>query len=348
MLGQNVWICPKNNLVVVVNCGNNELFQRSPALDIIRKYLGCDIEDSLNKRDIHALHERETHFFDLRKFARPLEKKRGILYFLHLRSRTTFDERWLAVCREYKVQRNIASMLPLFIAGMQNNLRGGLERIEFERAGDSLIFRFTEGGDKYTLELGLYEYKTTVLDFRGEKYIVSAMAEAVELINGDIEYRIALLFPEMPNTRMIRIRHGDEHCLHVELSEEPNNKIVNALLKRVPHSIGVAGFAIDLLERRFGEGFIEKKVEEVFTPRMLAVDTNSMHCAELLRAAEAKTAEESGMVRFIRMVVDRFFKETLGMADIGDNTAEMAPPIREDKKGFFVSLLDKIKGKTGR
>ena len=346
MLGQNVWICPKNNIVAVVNSGNNELFQMSATMDIIRKYLGCDIEDALSKKDIRALHERETHFFDSRKFARPLEKKRGILYFLHLRSRTVYDERWDTVCHEYRLQNNIASMLPLFVVGMQNNLRAGIERLSFERAGESLIMSFVEGGDSYSLEIGLYVYKSTVLDFRGEKYMVSAMGEALELPTGGVEYRIELLYPEMPNTRFIRMKITGEDTALVELSEIPNNKIVDKLLSHVPHTNGVAGFAIDLLERRFGEGFIEKKVEEVFTPRLVAVRADSERCDTLLKFENTRTAEESATVRFIRMIVDRFFKETLGIADVGDGApTQTTQNVGKEKKGFLSSLIDLLKSK---
>ena len=40
MLGQNVLVIPKNNIVVAINSGNNELFQESPALKIIRGLRG--------------------------------------------------------------------------------------------------------------------------------------------------------------------------------------------------------------------------------------------------------------------------------------------------------------------
>ncbi|MBQ8528273.1 MAG: serine hydrolase [Clostridia bacterium] len=347
MLGQNVWICPKNNLVVVVNSGNNELFQMSPAMDIIRKYLGCDIEDSLTRRDVRVLHEREAHFFDSRRWVRPLEKKRGLLYFLHIRSRSGFDERWGEVLGTYAFPKNNVSMLPLFIAGMQNNMEAGLESFTFERVGESLIFSFREGGESYAVEAGLYEYKTTVLDFRGERYIVSVMAEALINKFGDEEYRLEFLFPEMPNTRMIRMYFTDEG-LQVEFSEVPNNRIVDMLLARVPETSSVAGFAITLLERRFGEDFIEKKVEEIFSPKLLGVSVDDPDCEEILRRLEAERAEESGTVRVLRSLVTRFFKESVGIPDpVADKqeTEADSPLQPEPKKGIFSGIFAKLRGK---
>ena len=344
MLGQNVWICPKNNLVVVVNSGNNELFQMSPAMDIIRKYLGCDIEDSLSRRDVRVLHERESHFFDSRRWVRPLEKKRGLLYFLHIRSRISFDERWNQILGTYAFPRNNVSMLPLFIVGMQNNLDAGCESFALERVGDSLILSFREGGEDYSVEVGLYEYKTTVLSFRGERYIVSVMGEALLNKEGEEEYRIELLLPEMPNTRMIRILH--EECgIRAEFTECPNNRIVDMLLARVPETNSVAGFAITLLERRFGEDFIEKKVEEIFSPQLTGVSTELPDYMDIVRELEAERAEESGTVKVLRSLVTRFFKETVGIADVEltqpDEAAESKPT--EPKRGFLDGLFAKLR-----
>ena len=346
MLGQNVWICPKNNLVVVINSGNNEMFQLSPALDIIRKYLGCDIEDSLNKHDIRALEEREAHFFDSRRWVRPLEKKRGILYFLHLRSSVSFDDRWLEVCHRYRVQRNGSSMLPLFIAGMQNNFNAGISALSLERAGDSLLLGFREGGVDYSLEVGLYEYKSTVLDFRGEKYIVMAMGEALIGARGTKEYRVELVFPEMPNTRMIRIMPTGDGVVSIELSEVPNNEMVNKLIARVPHTNGAAGFALEILRRRFGDSFIEDKVRSVFTPTLLGVSEELSECEELIRREEARCSEETKLVKLLKAVVKRFFKETAEIAESGEEQSDGAPTEPDERKqGFLGSVLDKLKKK---
>lgn len=347
MLGQNVWICPKNNLVVVVNSGNNELFQMSPAMDIIRKYLGCDIEDSLSHRDVRVLHEREAHFFDSRRWVRPLEKKRGLLYFFHIRSRSGFDERWGEILGTYAFPKNNVSMLPLFIAGMQNNMEAGIESFTFERVGESLIFSFREGGVCYAVEAGLYEYKTTVLDFRGERYIVSVMAEALINKSGDEEYRLEFLFPEMPNTRMIRMYFTDLG-LQVDFSETPNNRIVDMLLARVPETSSVAGFAITLLERRFGEDFIEKKVEEIFSPKLPGVSVDDPDCKEIIRRLEAERAEESGTVRVLRSLVTRFFKESVGIPDPVADKQESethSPGQPETKKSIFSGIFAKLRGR---
>ena len=70
MLGQNVWLCPRNNIMVVMTGGNNELFQASPALEIVRGYLGGEINDELDRRDLELLREKESKFFRSRRWIR--------------------------------------------------------------------------------------------------------------------------------------------------------------------------------------------------------------------------------------------------------------------------------------
>lgn len=343
MLGQNVWICPKNRFVVAINSGNNELFQLSPTLDIIRKYLGCEIEDETVRSDVRALRERESRFYDSRRWVRPLEKRRGLRYFLHLRSRYAFDERWEPILGEYRVMKNNVSVLPLFVISMQNNFKAGIDRFELLRQGDELIFAFREGGEEYAVNVGLYGYRRQVLEFRGERYVAEVMGEALSDAGGAEEFRIEFVFPEMPNTRMIRFRLLEDGCVDMVLMELPNNRIVDKVIESVSETNALARFAIGLLEKRYGEGFLEKKAEEVFTPRLTAVSTLCPECDKILEAANARAAEESIGVRFVRAVVGRFFKESVGIAEINEVPKGNALPVAGEKKkdGLFARLFNK-------
>ena len=61
MLGQNTWISPKNSLVAVISSGNNELFQGSPALSIIRKYLSVNsLSNPQDSGGVSLLREKEA------------------------------------------------------------------------------------------------------------------------------------------------------------------------------------------------------------------------------------------------------------------------------------------------
>ena len=340
MLGQNVWICPKNRIVAVITSGNNELFQMSPALDIIRKYLGCDISDRRSDGDLRVLREREERFFDSRRFAVPLEPRRGLLYFLRLRPDTPFDHRWDDILDEMILPKNNISMLPLIVSGMQNNLSAGIESITLERSGESLIMSFTEGDAEYSLEIGLYGYKHTVLDFRGEKYAVSTIGEAHYGRQG-MEYRIELLFPELPNTRTLCIVKNGDDVYEISFSEMPNHEILNALIARIPAKSSVVSFALDLLKRRYGENFIENKLEGIFSPTVTAFSAEAEDLYELIEEEERRMGEQSGIERVIRALVSRFFRESDTAISPTETDEDSSQPLTRTITGFFSKITGK-------
>ncbi len=324
MLGQNVWVCPKNRLVVVMICGNNELFQDSPALEIIRRHLGCDIHDSdFDRRDARVLSEREERFFDSRRFVVPLKKRRGFLYWLGVKNRDEYDDKWDRLLGEYAFSQNNVGILPLFIRGMQNNLDSRLEFVRFERSHEELYLSFSESGIEYRLEIGLYEYKEAVLDFRGERYIVRTLGEAVVNSDGEVEYRIELVLPELPNVRMIRVFIKNDDEISVELTENPNNRMADALIERAMQSPALS-LGVELLEHRFGESFINKKIADTFAPVLVGVKRSSSHFDEMLGAERARAEEQSRAVKLMRAFVSRFFTEDV-CADGAEKTASCTP-----------------------
>ena len=319
MLGQNVWICPKNRLVAVITAGNNELFQISPALDIVRKYLGCEINDTVTFRGVRAKEAKESDFFGIRRWVRPREKGRGVLCFLGLRNKMPFDQGWNDMLRTLVFPRNSISLLPLIVCGMQNNFSDGLERITLSRVGDSLIMSFTESGIEQSIEIGLYGYSESVLNFKGELYKTLCMGEVHQLSSGGTEYRIELIFSEMPNTRMITVTRSYEGVYDVKFSEMPNGEIIRALIARLPERSTVASLAMDILKRKWGEDFVKNKLEEIFTPSVKGFDSELDDLTQLISDEEKNSEGKSRLERLLRMIVTKFFKESVSDSTLGIN-----------------------------
>lgn len=307
MLGQNVWVCPKNDIVVVMNGGNNEIFQASPALEIVRKYLGGRIDDKLNYRDSKLLAEKHRDFFNCRRWARPLEKKRGLLYSLGIRSRTPFDSRWSVVLGKYALASNGVGMLPLIVRAMQNSLNSSLEELSFTRMGDELVLEYRESGENFRIPIGLYEYKESIIDVRGERYLVRALAEAAEEAVGR-EYRIELIFPETASTRRLIIRGQGRGRKLLKMSETPNERLAIGFLKEYMRTNGVLSFTVEAIERRFGRGSVEKTIAKTFNPTLILADTNYRGYERIINEENKRANDEQEKVKFIRAFVDRFFK----------------------------------------
>ena len=308
MLGQNVWIHPENKLVCVILSGNNELFANSPSLEIVRKHLSCEIKDSLHRRDYRILKHKEREFFSSRRFARPAERHRGILYWLGIRREDKHDDRFDGLEGSYSFAHNNAGLLPLIVRAFNNNLGSSIRRMTFHQDGDHIEMVVLDGGVEYEIDLGIYEYIESVVDIAGDKFIVNAMCEARLAPDDSYAYRIELCFPEMPNTRMMEISRIDEGRISVSLTEVPNHRIIESLVTN-GSSGAVVGFITDLLERRFGEGFIEKKLEGSFAPRLIGADESREGYLDIVEEQERARREESRVIRMIRGIVDRFFKE---------------------------------------
>ena len=308
MLGQNVWIHPKNKLVCVILSGNNELFTNSPSLEIVRKYLSVDMRDSLHRRDYRTLRQKEHSFCVTRRFARPAERHRGILYWLGIRREDTADGRFDGLVGSYAFAHNNVGVLPLIVRAFNNNLGSSIRRMAFQRDGDCIAMTVLDGGAEYKIDLGIHEYVENVIDICGDKFLVNALCEARVTADGEPVYRIELCFPEMPNSRMMEISRPDSRRIAVALTELPNHKIVDTLVTKAS-SGAVMGFITDLLERRFGEGFIEKKLEGTFAPTLIGADESQEGYQSIIDEQERVRREESRVVRVIRGVVDRFFKE---------------------------------------
>ena len=309
MFGQNVWICPKNDIIVVITSGNNELFQASPALEIIRKHLGVKMVDGINNRDFSLLNKKCATFFDTRRWVRPREKGRGPIYWLGLKSRTSFDDAWEEMLGSYKIATNNVGVLPVIVRAMQNNLNTVIEKIRLYREGNGLFLEVLESGEKYLFPVGLYGYEENRVTFRGERYIVRAMGEVLHDRYGNPEHRIELIFPETASVRYIRLKKIDGGRLIIELSESPNHRIAENYLEMYSENSGIVSFVTEMLERRLGEGELSRIIQRVFNPTLVGADTSMPECDKIIYEENQMAAEESGTVKFLRVIVDRFFKE---------------------------------------
>lgn len=343
MFGQNVWICPRNNIVAVMTGGNNELFQESPALEIIRRYLGVEISDQINRKDLRVLRERESLFFESRRWVHPKEKKRGLLYWLGIKPRNYFDDAWTPLLGNYLFGSNNLSILPLILRAMQNSLDSAIEAIGLQREGESLCLTVRENGTYIRFKVGFYEYESSVIDVRGESYLVKAMGESTVNIKGEREYKIEILLPETSCVRTLLITSPAEDRIRVDFSETPNNRIIDNMISGISGQNSTLSFAVDLLERRFGQGIVSSTAAKAFNPMLIGANAAFDSYADILSEENRRTDEESNRVRLIRAVVDRFFKE-----DDGNTTANKGARRGNEKKNAISGIIEKISTKASK
>ena len=279
----------------------------------------------------------QKSFFESRRYAKPLKRRRSITDLFGITSPQRFDNAWGALLNKtYALRANHVGLLPLFVRCMQNNLDAGIRSFHFERSGDALMLTVIEGNAAYALEVGIYEYKFTTLDFRGEKYIVGVMGHATDDEHRHAIYKLEFLFPELPNTRKIKISVIDKERILISFSEDPDDKIIQGLFEVFPVTNPRVGIVIDLLENRIGDNFISSKIEDVFNPQFISADVGSPSFDEIMKNEEKKASETSSLMKTLSSIVTRLSNE---FEELPENRAE------QKQKSLIGNILSKIKKK---
>jgi len=277
MLGQDIWVCPQNQIVVVVTAGNSELFQHSSTLRIIADYFGSNYHPkhyALAKNTLasQALRVAQKEFYRTRLWAKPLPKvgfwAGSVRRTLRLPIRPLPPQ-----CREiegtYLLAKNNTGMLPLFIRFMQNNHTAGLSRIVFSIEGEKMMISFLEGQADYTFEIGFYEHCLTELDFAGEKYLVAALGQFA--LNEDHEpvLKLSIQFPELPNTRQLKFFYT-KRGMRIQCSELPGNHMVNSLLSTITDSGQKKSFLFNYFKTKLQSDTMQSRILQMISPQLFA------------------------------------------------------------------------------
>lgn len=307
MLGQNVLVIPKRNIVVSINSANNELFQESPALRILRTHLSADLSEYPSSRsDEKVLKNKTDAFYNSRLAISPKAQKRGFRQLLGLTSRTPFDSSFLPLTEApFIFTDNNQGILPLFVRVMQNNYQGGISKFEFTKKGEELTLTSYENDAKYEYKIGFYDYKFTELDYCGEKYTVGAIARFVGTKTSP-DYEFEFIFPELPNSRFMRLSLSQNGMLKVEMAENPNSNIAKSFIESIPAMSPKITFALNMLESNLGKNFIQRRFEEVFAPTIFAVSEDSYEFEALLENENRKVNDKLSSFAMVRMLLSKF------------------------------------------
>ena len=332
MLGQDVWVCPKNDLVAVIMSGNNELFQNSRSLEIIEKYLSPDIRNDLSDScfagDSSDLRYAERHFFESRHWIRPYEPKRGIGYRLGLHSRKSYPSEWEQILGKYSFCKNNCGIVPLIVRGMQNNFKSSIDGVEFEREGDGIFFTWHEGAHAYRVEIGFSDFKESVIDLRGEKYMVRVMGEAMEDEDRNMLFKVELLFPELPNHRFIKFSLPEEDKILMRMSEMPSEHIASVFISEISATNPKMAFVVDLVEKRVGKNATSKRLVDTFAPRLIGARIGSENYTAIMDSEREKQRAAEKSSKVIDTIVDKLLRDE-----------------DEDSRGFFGEIFDRIRAR---
>ena len=312
MLGQAVCIFPLSGIVAVMNSGNNELFQSGRALRIIEEYLSHDLSADLS----HS--QYEGSYYDLLSYSKHFFERRHWIRMPHVRDLTRFGLiyrrtppcEWDRLLGTFVFPSNNRGILPVFVRAMQNNLGTSVDKITFIKENNRIFFLCNDGSGTYRIEVGFYDFTECVLDVRGEKYIVKAMGEVVEDYEREEAFKLELLLPEMPNTRKILFTLDGSDRLNMRLYEIPDSGLARTYTDEIIKTNNRLSPLIDLIERKMGENYLKRKINETFDITILGAREGSPDFNSIMDESRRMMQADERNARIIEAVVDRFIRES--------------------------------------
>lgn len=269
MLGQNIWIHPKNRIVAVTTAGNCELFQTGSMLNIIRDFLALPMDDAPLPPDREALLSLRAHenaFFSGRMWTHGQEPR-------HPRPDGTVPAELFRKLEEkpYLAEPNNFGLLPLFVMLSQNNLAGGISKLSFSSSEEGYMLTLLEGGESYRIPFGFTEYRHTTLSVRGELYRIATRAEFCDDTDGEPILKLDICFPEMASARRMRLYYATEKPT-LMLSEQPGWQIMDALA-RFMQFVPRAKLLGNLIRSQMEKEIMGYRIRTAFAPT-LQLDRN--------------------------------------------------------------------------
>ena len=194
---------------------------------------------------------------------------------------------------------------------------------------------WSEGGESFRLEIGFTEFKSTVFIYHGEKYLVRVMGEAMEDEDRNMLYKLEFLFPEMPNVRMLKFSFGDDGSLVMRMAEQPNHRIADLFFDEIGIGNPVLAFLYDMLEKRLGKRFVQKKLEETFAPTLIGARVGAENYTQIMDGQREKRSAQAKMVKLIDTIIVKFVHDE----------DEIPKDTKGGLRGFFGDIVERFRAK---
>lgn len=231
MMGQNVIIYPDISMVIVTTAGNGESFPNCGFIERFERYFGGTFAPS---------GELPANFSALERLRR-LERTVGCSSIDIKRDSPRFyNGGWgmkkrkdvlPALCRyldgrTYEMGKTHAGLIPLIMQVVQNHYTKGVTRVGFFIREARFYVELEEGTDSFILEAGFGQAKDQLIDWEGERCLISVLGCCTENEDGIKVLKLTVSFLETPNTRVIKFFFPDDIQVETKWTERPGLEMV--------------------------------------------------------------------------------------------------------------------------
>lgn len=266
IFGQYAIVLPRQDMVVAVTAGSQNLFPEGSILHLVQRYFdGEQLSASALRRDKRAD----------RALARTTASLRHLSGVFAPRSGSGTEKRWVLRLpvgkkekprltrresryqgKTYDLEKSFGSLLPFVLQAVHGNFTGGMRRVRFRFLPGRCLLEVTEGGRLHRVMAGTGGKPAYCrLNIGGEDYLVGAVAQWATDEDGHDVLKVLLDFLETPDTRIIKFIFLNRSAaggsdLLVRFDELPSVKDALSLLGGVVSLQGGAGNAVRVRLKR--------------------------------------------------------------------------------------------------
>ena len=175
------------------------------------------------------------------------------------------------------------------------------------------------------------------MNFGGELYRMRTLGEVVRGTEGQKVYRIEIIFPELPNSRVTEFSVLDDNRVEMSLFEVPDEKIIAPFVSSLSAANPKLGFALQMIEHRFGHGFLESRLERLFAPKIILIRRGCSEEDELLFRENERADMDNASVRSLTGLVLRFMREAPEAAESDRGATADAG------RGILLGVIERIR-----
>ncbi len=268
MFGQNVLGFPDTGILIVINSGNNELFQQSSFFSLVGRYFSPSFLPG------PALAEDPAAYRRLRKIQgalrKPLpnatDKKRGCLMpDGHWESRAKLCGSLSG--KTYRMTENTAGkigLMPFLTQTIQNNYTKGVQKLAFEYLSGELFLTVDEADESYRMAIGFDAPRMTDLSFHGEPYRVGVFGKFCTDEDGRLVLKLRISFLEIANTRLLKIYFKGD-AIETRWSEFPGKTYLASAMTAVLNEIRLYPF-LETVMKNTDSDLIRYKLNQILEP----------------------------------------------------------------------------------
>lgn len=230
LFGQDVVIYPDDDMILVVNCGNNELFQSGSLTEIMRRYWGISYHPSdeplpENPEAHKALEECISQFGGLVEKPRP--KHRWWWGLTAKSSDKMTPQEMLDVLKDHAfvMDHGKTGIFPLICQVMHNNFTDGIQKIGFDEIDGDMMILLYEGSDIHHIRVGFDGYKISEIVLHGEPYYIGTKGRIATDEYNRVTLLLNIAFIEEACSRQINL-YFDGETVEMRASEKPGDRVI--------------------------------------------------------------------------------------------------------------------------